>query len=87
MMNRLLTLYKHKMITKSVTNPTVLFTTINYIMTLIFSNTNTSRSYLTCDIVKQIAQFNRVKPSDYHQFNKTNRKVLSNIRLASFFNP
>ena len=75
------------MITKSVTNPTVLFTTINYIMTLIFSNTNTSRSYLTCDIVTQIAQFNRVKPSDYHQFNKTNRKVLSNIRLASFFNP
>ena len=56
-------------------------------MTLIFSNTNTSRSYLTCDIVTQIAQFNRVKPSDYHQFNKTNRKVLSNIRLASFFNP
>ena len=75
------------MITKSVTNPTVLFTTINYIMTLIFSNTNTSRSYLTCDIVTQIAQFNRVKPSDYHQFNKTNRKVLSNIKLASFFNP
>ena len=75
------------MITKSVTNPTVLFTTINYIMTLIFSNTNTSREYLTCDIVTQIAQFNRVKPSDYHQFNKTNRKVLSNIRLASFFNP
>ncbi len=75
------------MISKSVINPTVLFTTINYIMTLIFSNTNTSRSYLTCDIVKQIAQFNRVKPSDYHQFNKTNRKVLSNIKLASFFNP
>ena len=75
------------MITKSVTNPTVLFTTINYIMTLIFSNTNTSREYLTCDIVTQIAQFNRVKPSDYHQFNKTNRMVLSNIRLASFFNP
>ena len=75
------------MITKSVINPTVLFTTINYIMTLIFSNTNTSREYLTCDIVTQIAQFNRVKPSDYHQFNKTNRKVLSNIRLASFFNP
>ena len=75
------------MIIKSATNPTVLFTTINYIMTLIFSNTNTSREYLTCDIVTQIAQFNRVKPSDYHQFNKTNRKVLSNIRLASFFNP
>ena len=56
-------------------------------MTLIFSNTNTSREYLTCDIVTQIAQFNRVKPSDYHQFNKTNRKVLSNIKLASFFNP
>ncbi len=56
-------------------------------MTLIFSNTNTSRSYLTCDIVTQIAQFNRVKPSDFKQFNKTNRKVLSNIRLASFFNP
>ena len=86
MMNRLLTLYKHKMISKSFTNPTVLFTTINYIMTLIFSNTNTSREYLTCDIVTQIAQFNRVKPSDYHQFNKTNRKVLSNIKLASFFN-
>ena len=75
------------MITKSVINPTVLFTTINYIMTLIFSNTNTSRSYLTCDIVTQIAKFNRVKPSNYHQFNKTNRKVLSNIKLASFFNP
>ena len=86
-MNRLLTLYKHKMILKSVINLTALYTTINYIMTLIFSNTNTSRSYLTCDIVKQIAQFNRVKPSDYHQFNKTNRKVISNIKLASFFNP
>ena len=57
------------------------------IMTLIYSNTNTSRNYLTCNIVTQIAQFNRVKPSDYHQFNKTNRKVLSNIKLASFFNP
>ena len=86
-MNRLLTLYKHKMISKSVINLAALYTTINYIMTLIFSNTNTSRSYLTCDIVKQIAQFNRVKPSDYHQFNKTNRKVISNIKLASFFNP
>ena len=75
------------MITKSVINLTALYTTINYIMTLIFSNTNTSRSYLTCDIVTQIAKFNRVKPSDYHQFNKTNRKVLSNIKLASFFNP
>ena len=75
------------MISKSVINLTALYTTINYIMTLIFSNTNTSRSYLTCDIVKQIAQFNRVKPSDYHQFNKTNRKVISNIKLASFFNP
>jgi len=73
------------MITKSVTNLTVLFTTINYIMTLIFSNTNTSRSYLTCDIVTQIAEFNRVKPSDFKQFNKTNRKVISNIKLASFF--
>ena len=69
-----------------VTNPIVLYTTINYIMTLIYSNTNTSRSYLTCDIVKQIAEFNRVKPSNHHQFNKTNRKVLSNIKLASFFN-
>ena len=87
MMNRLLTLYKHKMITKSVINLTALYTTINYIMTLIFSNTNTSRSYLTCEIVTQIAKFNRVKPSNYHQFNKTNRKVLSNIKLASFFNP
>ena len=86
-MNRLLTLYKHKMITKSVINLTALYTTINYIMTLIFSNTNTSRSYLTCEIVTQIAKFNRVKPSNYHQFNKTNRKVLSNIKLASFFNP
>ena len=55
-------------------------------MTLIFTNTNTSRSYLTCDIVKQIAQFNRVKPVGYHQFNKTNHKVISNIKLASFFN-
>jgi len=55
-------------------------------MTLIFTNTNTSRSYLTCDIVKQIAEFNRVKPSNHHQFNKTNRKVISNIKLASFFN-
>jgi len=75
------------MITKSVINLTALYTTINYIMTLIFSNTNTSRSYLTCEIVTQIAKFNRVKPSNYHQFNKTNRKVLSNIKLASFFNP
>ena len=73
------------MIIKSVTNPTVLFTIINYIMTVIFSNTNTSRSYLTCDIVTQIAEFNRVKPSDFKQFNKVNRRVLSNIRLASFF--
>ena len=55
-------------------------------MTVIFSNTNTSRSYLTCDIVTHIAEFNRVKPSDFKQFNKTNRKVLSNIKLASFFN-
>ena len=55
-------------------------------MTLIYSNTNTSRNYLTCNIVTQIAQFNRVKPSNCHQFNKTNRKVLSNIKLASFFN-
>ena len=55
------------------------------IMTLIYSNTNTSRSYLTCDIVTQIAKFNRVKPSNYHQFNKTNHKVISNIKLASFF--
>ena len=54
-------------------------------MTLIYSNTNTSRSYLTCDIVTQIAQFNRVKPGNYHQFNKTNHKVISNIKLASFF--
>ena len=54
-------------------------------MTSIFSNTNTSRSYLTCDIVKHIAEFNRVKPSDFKQFNKVNRRVLSNIRLASFF--
>ena len=75
------------MISKSVINLTALYTTINYIMTLIFSNTNTSRTYLTCDIVTQIAEFNRVKPSNYHQFNKTNRKVISNIKLASFFNP
>ena len=75
------------MITKSVINLTALYTTINYIMTLIFSNTNTSRSYLTCEIVTQIAKFNRVKPSNYHQFNKTNHKVISNIKLASFFNP
>ena len=69
-----------------VTNLTVLYTTINYIMTLIYSNTNTSRNYLTCNIVTQIAQFNRVKPSNHHQFNKTNHKVISNIKLASFFN-
>jgi len=75
------------MITKSVTNLTALYKTIKHIMTLIYSNTNTSRTYLTKEIVTQIAQFNRVKPSNYHQFNKTNRKVLSNIKLASFFNP
>ena len=68
-----------------VTNPIVLYTTINYIMTLIYSNTNTSRSYLTCEIVTQIAEFNRVKPSNFKQFNKTNHKVISNIKLASFF--
>ena len=55
-------------------------------MTLIYSNTNTSRNYLTCNIVTQIAQFNRVKPSNFKQFNKTNHKVISNIKLASFFN-
>ena len=54
-------------------------------MTLIYSNTNTSRTYLTKEIVTQIAEFNRVKPSNYHQFNKTNRKVISNIKLDSFF--
>jgi len=54
-------------------------------MTLIYSNTNTSRSYLTCEIVTQIAEFNRVKPSNFKQFNKTNHKVISNIKLASFF--
>ena len=54
-------------------------------MTLIYSNTNTSRPYLTKEIVTQNAEFNRVKPSNYHQFNKTNRKVISNIKLDSFF--
>ena len=55
-------------------------------MTLIYSNTNTSRPYLTKEIVTNIAKFNRVKPSDFKQFRQQNRiSKLSNIKLDSFF--
>ncbi len=55
-------------------------------MTLIYSNTNTSRPYLTKEIVTQIAKFTRVKPSDFKQFRQQNRiSKLSNIKLDSFF--
>ena len=53
---------------------------------LIYSNTNTSRPYLTKEIVTNIAKFNRVKPSDFKQFRQQNRiSKLSNIKLDSFF--
>ena len=55
-------------------------------MTLIYSNTNTSRPYLTKEIDTNIAKFNRVKPSDFKQFRQQNRiSKLSNIKLDSFF--
>ena len=55
-------------------------------MNLIYSNTNTSRPYLTKEIVTNIAKFNRVKPSDFKQFRQQNRiSKLSNIKLDSFF--
>ena len=55
-------------------------------MTLIYSNTNTSRPYLTKEIVTQIAKFTRVKPSDFKQFRQQNRiSKLRNIELDSFF--
>ena len=55
-------------------------------MTLIYSNTNTSRPYLTKEIVTQIAKFTRVKPSDFKQFRQQNRiSKLSKIKLDSFF--
>lgn len=57
-------------------------------MTLIFTNTNTSRAYLTQDIVTNIAKFTRVKSPNFHQFRKQNRfSKLSSIKLASFFKP
>ena len=56
------------------------------LMNLIYSNTNTSRPYLTKEIVTQIAKFTRVKPSDFKQFRQQNRiSKLSNIKLDSFF--
>ena len=55
-------------------------------MTLIYSNTNTSRPYLTKEIVTQNAKFTRVKPSDFKQFRQQNKiSKLSNIKLDSFF--
>ena len=56
------------------------------LMTLIYSNTNTSRPYLTKEIVTQNAKFTRVKPSDFKQFRQQNKiSKLSNIKLDSFF--
>jgi len=53
---------------------------------LIYSNTNTSRPYLTKEIVTHIAKFTRVKPSDFKQFRQQNKiSKLSNIKLDSFF--
>ena len=60
-------------------------------MNLIFTNTETTNLSVVDGNHRseiRIAKFTRVKPFNFHQFRKQNRlSKLSNIKLASFFNP